>query len=92
MVIKRIGVLKLGIFQGAMGVFFGLLVGLMLMLFGSMIGQATGNSSMGMLGGAAALFLMPIGYGIGMFVAGIIGAAVYNLVAGIVGGVELDVE
>ena len=91
MVINRIGVLKLGVFQGAMGVFIGLLVGLIVMLFGSMIGQATGNSSMGMLGGAAALIIMPIGYGVTMFIAGIIAAAVYNLVAKLVGGVEIDV-
>ena len=92
MVIKRIGVLKLGIFQGCMGVLFGFLGGLVMMLFGSMFGQATGNTSMGMLGGAAALIFLPIAYGIGMFIAGIIGAAIYNLIASLVGGVEIDVE
>lgn len=92
MVIKRIAVLKLGIFQACMGVLFGLIAGLVVMLFGSMIGQAAGNTGMGMLGGAAALIFLPIGYGIGMFIAGIIGAAVYNLIAGLVGGIEIDVE
>lgn len=91
MVIKRIGVLKLGIFQGCMGVLFGLLAGVIVMLFGSMIGQASGSASLGMLGGAAALIMLPIIYGIGMFIAGIIGAAIYNLVANLVGGVEIDV-
>ena len=47
---------------------------------------------MGMIGGAAALIFLPVAYGIGMFIAGIIGAVVYNLIASLVGGVEIEVE
>ncbi len=43
-------------------------------------------------GGIFALILFPILYAIIGFIAGAISAALYNLVAGIVGGIEIDVE
>lgn len=95
MVINRVGVLKLGIFQGCVGVLMGLIFAICFMLFGSLISQMTGGGSeaaaaMGM-GGIAMLIILPIVYGVTMFIAGIIGAAVYNLVAKLVGGVQIDV-
>ena len=36
--------------------------------------------------------LMPVIYGVMGFIGGIIGAAVYNLVASWIGGIELEVE
>jgi hypothetical protein len=93
MVIKRIGVLKLAIFQAAMMAAFGLLAALVFMAFGSMLsGMGHEVGMMGMVGGIAALIILPIIYGIFGFIAGAIGAALYNLIAGIVGGIELDVE
>lgn len=38
------------------------------------------------------VIFLPIMYGVIGFVAGAIGAAVYNLVAGFVGGIEIEVE
>ncbi len=35
---------------------------------------------------------IPVIYGVMGFVVGIIGAAIYNLVAGWIGGIEMDVE
>lgn len=93
MVIKRIGVLKLAIFQAAMMAAFGLLAALVIMAFGSILsGMGHQAGMMGMVGGVAALIILPIMYGIFGFIAGAIGAALYNLIAGIVGGIEMDVE
>ena len=98
--IKRIGVLKAGIFQGCFLALFGLLFGVMALVFGSMLGGlfgAAGNHGgaglgMGFLGGIGALIFLPILYGVMGFIGGVIAAARYNLVAGIVGGLEIDVE
>ncbi|MDR3385725.1 MAG: hypothetical protein P4L92_01630 [Rudaea sp.] len=93
MVIKRIGVLKLAIFEGAMMAAFGLLAAFFVMLFGAMLGSVNHNASvLGAVGGIAALIIFPIMYGVFGFIAGAIGAALYNLIAGIVGGIEIDVE
>ncbi|MBX3690381.1 hypothetical protein [Dokdonella sp.] len=92
MVIKRFNVLKLAIFQGALMAAFGLLAGLMVLIFGSMFAGALGKPSVGVFGGIGALIFMPIMYGVMGFIGGAIGAFVYNLVAGVVGGIEIDVE
>ncbi|MBS0514631.1 MAG: hypothetical protein JSS16_04070 [Proteobacteria bacterium] len=93
MVIKRINVLKLAIFQGALMAAFGLLAGLFFLMFGSMLAGLGGHgSSVGIFGGIGALVFLPIMYGIFGFIAGAIGAFIYNLVAGVVGGVEIEVE
>ena len=47
---------------------------------------------MGMLFGVAAVVLLPIFYGALGFVMTLIGAWLYNLVAGLGGGVELEVH
>ena len=47
---------------------------------------------MGALFGAAAIIALPIFYGILGFISSLIGAALYNLVAGWVGGVEIDTQ
>ncbi len=93
MVIKRIGVLKLAIFEGAMMSALGLIIALFVLMFGGMIGQLNHEAAMaGMVGGIAALIIFPIMYGVFGFIAGAIGAALYNLVASVVGGIEIEVE
>lgn len=94
MVIKRIGVLKLAIFQCLVMAMLGVLIALVMMLFGSMIGGLIGHNAgaAGMLGGLIMLIILPILYGVLGFIAGAIGAFLYNLVAGWVGGIEMDVD
>lgn len=94
MVIKRIGVLKAGVFQGCLLALFGLLIGAFFALFGSLAGSLFPEASWhgaGAVIGIAALIFIPVFYGVFGFIAGVIGAALYNLVAGIVGGIEIDV-
>ena len=94
MVIKRVGVLRLATFHSAMMAAFGLIVGLVLAGFGTMFGgTATHHSGLlGMAGGLAALIVFPIMYGIIGFIVGAVGGALYNLVTGVVGGIEIEVE
>ena len=93
MIIKRVAVLKLAIFQSALMAAFGLIAALFVMMFSAMF-SGLSHQAAGMAGvaGIAALIIFPIMYGVIGFIAGAIGAALYNLVAGIVGGIEIEVE
>jgi hypothetical protein len=79
----------------------GLLYGLMGLLFGACVsvisllgGIAAGSSNQGyqMLFGTAAVIVLPILYGGVGFVGSLIAAALYNWLAKMVGGVELDLQ
>lgn len=97
MVIRRFGVLSVAkiaaVLYGLMGLIFGALFSLM-SLVGVMASAGAGNEDaiFGMLFGVGAVVIMPIFYGVigGIFAA--ISAALYNLVAGFVGGIELEVD
>jgi hypothetical protein len=101
--IRHIGVgsaFKVGlVLYALLGVFIGLLVACFSMIAGSlgnMAGTAgAGIPSMRLMGfgmGFGAIIFFPIFYGIigGVFAA--IGALIYNLVAGWVGGLEVDIN
>ena len=100
MVISRIGVLSCGKVMGAlyglMGLLFGALFALISLLgvgaalSASESGDGTGAGIIGAMFGVGAIVLFPICYGILGFVGGLITAAIYNLVSGIVGGLELE--
>ena len=83
--------------MGALGAFLGLLIG-GFMALASLLGvavQQQGNANAAipaMLLGVGAVVFLPIFYGVTCFIAGIIYAALYNLVAGVVGGIELEFE
>lgn len=94
MVIKRVAVLKLAVFQMVLMALFGVIIALFFMAFGAMIGRLGGNEAAGIMGiaGIAALIIFPIMYGVIGFIAGAIGGALYNLVASMVGGIEIEVD
>lgn len=80
--------------------FLGLLVGICMALF-SMVagslsslggGQAMGGRAFGFGFGVGAIIIFPIAYGIIGGIAAAIGAAIYNLVAGWVGGLEVEIN
>lgn len=99
MVIKRIGVLSSGKIVGLLYALFGLLIGGLFSIF-SLIGSAIGLAAsggeteawIGALFGIGAVFIFPIFYGFLGFIGGILSALFYNLVAAMVGGLELEVE
>lgn len=96
MVVRRIGVLSLARVMGAIYGGFGLIAGAIFALFsifGAAIGAAAAESSeplVAVLFGVGAVIFMPLLYGLMGFVGGILSAALYNLVAGFVGGLELE--
>jgi hypothetical protein len=97
MVLRRVGILSAGKVMGILYAGMGLILGGMIALI-SMAGvaipqqQNAGVNPMAFMlaGGVAALIILPIMYGVMGFLGGIIMAAFYNLVASIVGGLELD--
>ena len=91
-ILKSVGVLSAakvgGMLYGAMGLIF-IPVGLLMMSFGSLIGQSTPIA-----GGYFFLLsiTLPLVYGVMGFFIGALGAIIYNVVAGWVGGLEMRLE
>jgi hypothetical protein len=94
MVVKRIGPVSCakiaGILYAVMGLCFGALISLLAMSgFGPDRGGVAG---LGTMMGVGAIIAFPIFYGVIGFVSSLIAAWLYNIVAGMAGGVELDVQ
>lgn len=88
MVIKRIDPMSFAKIFAVIYAVIGLLMGVLFAL----IGSSLGGGMMGSGFGVGAIILFPILYGGIGFIANLIVAAIYNLVAGWVGGVRIDVE
>jgi hypothetical protein len=94
-VLKRIGpgsAFKVG---ATVYAFMGLLVGALFALISMLGGALMPASEAGafrMFFGAGAIVLFPICYGIIGGIGGALGAVIYNLVAGWVGGLEVDIS
>lgn len=95
MELKKIGVISCAKVAGIIYAVFGLLAGglvSLLAMAGAM--QSAGGDGMtgGMIFGAGAIIIMPILYGgMGGIVAAL-SALLYNVVAGLVGGIELELR
>ena len=99
--IKRVGVFSCAkmysITLAAVGLLIGIIYGLIFMVLGGAM-LAGGGSNSGMAGGSSfviglvMMIAIPVFYGIIGFIGGIVGALVYNVAAGIVGGIELELE
>ncbi len=99
MVLKRIGVLSAGKVAGILYAGMGFLIGLFFSLF-AVVGGALGSMSegsgegaaIGLLFGIGAVIVMPVFYGIVGFLFAMVGALLYNLVASVAGGLEIELE
>jgi len=98
MVLRSIGVLSCGKVLGTLYAAIGLIVGGIFALI-SLAGvamphppNAAAHPMPFFILGGAAVIIFPIVYGIAGFIGGIIVAAIYNAVAGVVGGLELVFE
>jgi hypothetical protein len=98
MVIKRVSPLSLAKIAAVLYAGIGLIVGLILSLVG-MAGVAGGLANdrpagaiFGAMFGVGAIVIAPILYGCIGFVFSLIGAALFNLAAGMTGGLEIDVQ
>ena len=100
MVIRRVGVLSAAKLLGVLYAALGLLIGVLFALF-SMVGggamlagggdaAAGGGMMMGM--GIGFLIFAPIFYGLLGFIGGALSAWLYNLAAGWIGGIEIDLQ
>jgi hypothetical protein len=98
MVIKRVGAVSIAKIAGVIYAGMGLLIGAVFSLIG-MLGLATrlasndsGGAMFGALFGIGAIIILPICYGIMGFIGTLIAAGLFNLAAGMTGGVELEVQ
>lgn len=92
--IRRVGVLRVGVISG-MAYAALALVFVPFILFVSMVGVPMSEYGMGggeWLFGPAIALLAPVLYGILGFIGGVVGALVYNLIAMMVGGLEIELE
>ena len=103
MTIRRFNVFSVAKIQGFLGFGIGLLIGvvygLVFMIFGAAISSLAPQGDSQAMGGVGAIVIgliimiaVPIFYGILGFIGGAIGALVYNLAAGVVGGVKFELE
>jgi hypothetical protein len=94
MVINRVGPLSCAKIAGTLYAILGLIIGACFSLFAlaGMSSDRTGGAMFGVLLGVGAIVALPIFYGIIGFIGTIIMGWLYNVAAGIVGGVEIDVR
>jgi ABC-type multidrug transport system permease subunit len=97
MVIRRISPLSCAKVAGTLYALMGLLIGVCVSLFFLLLGSQIDSAQMrgpivGLLFGAGAVIVLPIFYGVLGFVTTAIFAVLYNLTAGLVGGIEVDVD
>ena len=94
MVIRRVGPLSFaklsGMLYALLGLIFGGIVSLIALAGG--FANASGSGAIGAIIGVGAVVVFPICYGLIGFVTTLIAAWLYNVVAGIVGGVEVDLQ
>jgi hypothetical protein len=95
MVINRIGPLSCAKIAGTLYFFLGLVIGAAFSLVALAGGFATDTPEMGVMGaliGVGSIIFIPLLYGCIGFFSALIGAWLYNLMAGFVGGLQLDVQ
>ena len=99
--VRRVGVFSLAkiyaVTMAAFGVIIGVIYGLIFMVAGGamMAGGSRGSGAAGASGlviGLMMIVLIPVFYGVIGFIAGLAGGAIYNVAAGSVGGIELELE
>ncbi len=98
MVVRRVRILSLGKVLGVLYALLVLIVGALfaiVSLLGAAVGAANSQASdafVGLLFGVGSVIFMPIFYGILGFVVGLIGALLYNGIARLIGGIEIELE
>jgi len=95
MIIKRVGPVSCAKVSGFLYALIGLIVGAIFSLAamaGAFASDTEGAAGLGAIIGVGAVIAFPIFYGLMGFVATLIGAWLYNLAAGLVGGVEFDIQ
>ena len=103
MQVKRVGAFSAGKVTGALYALLGLVFGVIFALISllgiaitSLAPNSSGSSTAALLSGGgvaiASIIFLPVLYGVLGFITGLISAFLYNLVAGFIGGIEVDIE
>lgn len=103
MTIRRFGVISVakmyGLLTFVIGLIIGVIYGLFFILFGAAMSALAPGGRDAAAGGISSVVIgilmmigIPIMYGLFGFIAGAIGALIYNAVAGIIGGVKFELE
>jgi hypothetical protein len=95
MIIRRIGPLSFAKLSGTLYAIIGLVLGgifSLVALAGGFASDTAELAGVSAILGLAAVVVFPILYGLMGFVATLIAAWLYNVAAGIVGGVEVDIQ
>lgn len=91
--IRRMGPMQMAKTLGALYLLLGLIIGVPIMFFMSTVAKTQpGLPSYWGGMGVATIVVIPVVYGACGFIGGAIMAALYNVVAGLTGGVEIDLE
>jgi hypothetical protein len=95
MVVRRIAPLSLAKLATVCYAFIGLIAGVfvsVLALAGAALSDELRDATpfLGAALGLGAIVLLPICYAVLGFIVGLVGAAIYNVAAGLTGGVEID--
>jgi hypothetical protein len=92
MIVRRVGPMSFAkvsaVLYALMGLIFGAFISIISVVGGAFMPKQPGAG--GMIFGAAAIVALPIFYGVLGFVMSLIGAGLYNVVAGWVGGIEIE--
>ena len=93
MVLRNIGVVSAGKICCVLYAAVGFILGSFFTLF-SLVSELGGGNQYGfdVIFGVGAIVILPLFYGVMGLVCGIIGAALYNLIAGVIGGIELEFD
>ena len=95
MTVKHVGVFSVAKIYGALSGTMGLIFGVILALVSTLGAGFSGDDVPAFLGpmlGVGAIIFLPVFYGLMGLCMGAVMAALYNLLAGVVGGVSVDVE
>jgi hypothetical protein len=95
MIVKRVGPISCAKIAGTLYAILGLFIGgifSLIALAGGFASNTSQSAGLGVLIGAGAIIAAPIFYGAMGFVTSLIGAWLYNMLAGVVGGIQLDVQ
>lgn len=95
MIIRRVGPLSFARLSGMLYAILGLVFGgifSLTALAGGFASITDGGAGVGAIVGVGAVVVFPILYGLMGFVVTLIGAWLYNVAAGVVGGVEVDIQ
>ena len=95
MIIRRIGPMSIARLSGMLYAVMGLVLGgiiSLIALAGGFASDTEGAAAFGRLIGVGAVLVLPICYGLLGFVATLIAAWLYNVAAGVVGGIEVDIS